>query len=197
MMTKTKAIAMVLVMAMVLTGCASKQGAGKSHSGRHGTEQTAVAPSWHTCLIQNAEASLYIGEDTYRTRCSMQTVRDSLIILSVTPMLGIELYRIEATPTEIVAVDKMQRRYLCVSYEDINRYVVPQVRYSDLQELASGEITAPNASVGRVEYKMGKKTIGLSIQYPVRQLDTAVNMKQTDRSRYEGWTLTQWMNGQR
>lgn len=176
---------LILTVALVMCGCRSQK--------LHKQPATPTEPAWHTCLVQNADATLYMGEDAFRSTCTMQTVRDSLVVLSITPMLGLEMFRVEATAQSILVVDKMQRRYMRVGYEQINRYVTPKVRYSDLQQMASGEILPPNAAVGRVEYLVGGKKLALSINYPVRQLDVTLNLRTIDLMRYQNVDLQTWM----
>ena len=70
------------------------------------SEGKTAEPQWHTCLMQNAQAVVTLGEETMRANCTLQTVRDSMLIISIMPMLGIEMLRIEATPTQITGIDK-------------------------------------------------------------------------------------------
>ena len=48
----------------------------------------------------------------------MQTVHDSMIVISVMPMLGMEMMRVEATPTQIIAIDKLHGRYAKATFAD-------------------------------------------------------------------------------
>lgn len=148
------------------------------------TEQQPTAPAWHTCLIQNAEGIVTIDNRTVRAQCTMQTVRDSLVVISVMPMLGIELIRIEATPEHVMGIDKMNRRYAVVTYDEINQYLMPKVTWQDLQDLAAGELPTgeQEAFVG---YTSGKHTVMLKIVYPARQTDVPLRLRKSDLSRYQ------------
>lgn len=181
-------IILCLTAVLALAACRSKQVVTPAP-----VEEPKPAITWHTCLVENAEGTVYVGKDTYRSSITMSTTLDSLIILSVTPMLGIELFRLEATPEEVVVVDKMQRRYIRCSYEDINRYVIPAVTYSDLQLMASGEVLVPEQPQGRYTYSALGKTIGLSITYPVRQLDTPIRQRRIDTTRYQLLSIEQFI----
>ncbi len=148
-------------------------------------QETQTAENqWHTCLMQNAQGVVTIGEQTVRATCTMQTVRDSIVILSIMPMLGIEMLRIEATPEQITGIDKINRQYAVATYEEVNRYLSPAVSYHDLQALATGELPTgeDEAFVG---YTAGKQTIMLRLTYPARQTDVAVRTRGADLTRYQ------------
>lgn len=147
-------------------------------------EAQTTESQWHTCLMQNAQGVVTIGEQTLRATCTMQTVRDSIVILSIMPMLGIEMLRIEATPEHITGIDKINRQYAVATYEEVNRYLQPAVSYDDLQALATGELPTgeDEAFVG---YTAGKQTIMLRLTYPARQTDVPVRTRGADLTRYQ------------
>lgn len=147
-------------------------------------EAQTTESQWHTCLMQNAQGVVTIGEQTLRATCTMQTVRDSIVILSIMPMLGIEMLRIEATPEQITGIDKINRQYAVATYEEVNRYLQPAVSYNDLQALATGELPTgkDEAFVG---YTAGKQTIMLRLTYPARQTDVPVRTRGADLTRYQ------------
>ena len=47
-------------------------------------------------------------------------IADSIIVASVQPMLGIEMYRIEALPEKARLFEKLNRRYVEMTYEEIS-----------------------------------------------------------------------------
>ena len=156
------------------------------------TQQAAVQPQptetpteeekpWHTCLMQGAKATLTMDEQTITANCTMQVVRDSMLVISVMPMLGIEVYRLEATPEELIAIDKLNHQYLKTDYARINRYVTPSLTWEDLQQIASNEVQG-GPFIG---YAIGEKTIALKITYPEKQTDVPVRMLHIDLLRYE------------
>ena len=136
---------------------------------------------WHTCLIQGAKATLTMDGKTISANCTMQVVRDSMLVISVMPMLGIEVYRLEATPEELIAIDKINHQYLRTDYAHINKYVAPSLTWEDLQQIASNEVQG-GPFIG---YAIGEKTIALKITYPEKQTDVPVRTQHIDLSRYE------------
>lgn len=164
--------------AIGFTSCHTQQAAVQKQSAETLTEEETL---WHTCLIQGAKATLTMDGKTISANCTMQVVRDSMLVISVMPMLGIEVYRLEATPDELIAIDKLNHQYLKTDYARINRYVTPSLTWEDLQQIASNEVQG-GPFIG---YAIGEKTIALKITYPEKQTDVPVRMLHIDLSRYE------------
>ena len=164
--------------AIGFTSCRTQQAAVQPQPTETPTEEEKP---WHTCLIQGAKATLTMDEQTITANCTMQVVRDSMLVISVMPMLGIEVYRLEATPEELIAIDKLNHQYLKTDYARINRYVTPSLTWEDLQQIASNEVQG-GPFIG---YAIGEKTIALKITYPEKQTDVPVRMLHIDLSRYE------------
>lgn len=164
--------------AIGFTSCHTQQAAVQTQSAETPTEEEKP---WHTCLMQGARATLTIDDEIISANCTMQVVRDSMLVISVMPMLGIEVYRIEATPYELIAINKLNHQYLRTDYQQVNRYVTPPLRWEDLQQIASNEL--PGGPF--VGYAIGEKTIALKITYPEKQTDVPVRTQHIDLSRYE------------
>ena len=164
--------------AIGFTSCHTQQAAVQKQSAETLTEEEML---WHTCLIQGAKATRTMDGKTISANCTMQVVRDSMLVISVMPMLGIEVYRLEATPDELIAIDKLNHQYLKTDYARINRYVTPSLTWEDLQQIASNEVQG-GPFIG---YAIGEKTIALKITYPEKQTDVAVRTQHIDLSRYE------------
>ena len=164
--------------AIGFTSCRTQQAAVQPQPTETPTEEEKP---WHTCLMQGAKATLTMDEQTITANCTMQVVRDSMLVISVMPMLGIEVYRLEATPEELIAIDKLNHQYLKTDYARINRSVTPSLTWEDLQQIASNEVQG-GPFIG---YAIGEKTIALKITYPEKQTDVPVRTQHIDLSRYE------------
>ena len=152
-------------------------------------KETTPQPTWHTRLIQGARAVVTLDGNTYQGTCSMWAVNDSLTILSVMPMLGIEMFRAEATPKEVVIVDKINKRYLRTTYAEINRYVTPKMSYTDLQNIATGEVVEPLKKEADIHYSALGKTVSLRITYPTPQTNVPINTTRLNITKYQSITL--------
>ena len=125
---KLRVIGYGLVVAL-LCGCASQKISKRSET------------QWHTMQAKNVRTTLWVDQKTYTVNCTYQAVRDSMIVVSVRPLLGIEVARIEATPKQVVVIDKVHAEYTPVNYKTLNLVVKPHVTYKTLQEFVSGKGT--------------------------------------------------------
>ena len=107
-----------------------------------------------------------------------------MMVLSIMPMLGIEMLRIEASPAQITGIDKINRRYAVATYDDINHYLAPAITWQDLQALATGELPT-GGKEAFVGYTAGEQTIILRLTYPERQLDVPVRTQAANLARYQ------------
>lgn len=149
------------------------------------------APAWHTCL-QSARAIVYTETNKIAANVTMQTVRDSMIIISVMPMLGIEMARLEATPLDLIAIDKMHGQYTKVTFAELNRKLTPSLNWDVLQQVATGELPTGEEKA-RLLYSFGEETIELVIEYSPRKTDVPVRMMNQNLNRYTQVDVTKWL----
>lgn len=122
----------------------------------------------------------------------MQAVRDSMLVISVMPMLGMEMIRLEATPTELTAIDKIHGRYAKASYADLNRKLTPSLNWDVLQQICSAELPTGNEKA-RLQYAFGEQRIELVIDYGKRQLDVPVRVVNQPLKKYTEVDISQWL----
>jgi hypothetical protein len=149
-------------------------------------------PAWHTCLIQNARATVTTNTDRLSANMTMQTVHDSMLVISVMPMLGMEMLRIEATPLEVIAIDKIHGRYAKATYADINRRLTPSINWDILQQICTADIPGDEQKA-RLVYTFGEDMIELVISYPARQLDVPVKVNNIRLNRYTQIDISKWL----
>ena len=174
---KYRNILIILSSALLLCACGAKKKAV------HPVEPQPVVPAWHTCLIQGAQATVITDEDKVSSSVTMQTVHDSMIVISVMPMLGMEMMRVEATPTQIIAIDKLHGRYAKATFADLNRQLTPSLNWDILQQLCTAELpTGPEKA--RLVYTFGKERLELILNYTPRKLDVPVRMTNQRLTKY-------------
>ena len=141
------------------------------------------APSWHTCLIQGAQGTVVTDDERMSASMTMQTVHDSMLVISVMPMLGMEMLRVEATPTEVVAIDKLHGRYASATYAEINRKLTPDLNWDILQQLCAAELPT-GSEKARLMYKFGDETVELIVNYTPRKIDVPVRVSHIKLDKY-------------
>jgi hypothetical protein len=122
----------------------------------------------------------------------MQTVHDSLLIISVMPLLGIEMVRFEATPVEITGFNKWDCTYATATYGELNKRLTPSLNWDVLQQTCAGELPTGDR-MAHMAYVLGDKTIELHIEYPIRQLDVPVKMKRLNVNKYKKVDISKWL----
>lgn len=178
---------MICVAALVLSSCGAKKKAAQQAA----VTEPAV-PAWHTCLIQGAQATVSTNTDRISAAITMQTVRDSMIVISVTPLFGMEMMRLEATPTEIIAIDKLHGQFAKATFADLNRKLTPSLNWDILQQISSGELPT-GAEKARLQYRFGGDTIELVINYSPRRLDVPVRVTNIPTNRYTQVDISKWL----
>ncbi len=149
-------------------------------------------PTWHTCLIQGAQATVTTENDRISAAVTMQVVRDSMLVISVMPMLGMEMLRVEATPLEVIAIDKIHGQYATATYAELNRKLTPSLNWDILQQLCSAELPTGDQKA-RLQYMFGDDTIEIVINYSPRQLDVPVRVMNIPTKRYTKVDISKWL----
>ena len=152
----------------------------------------AQEPAWHTCLIQGARATITSDGESFASSVTMQTVRDSMLVISVTPMLGMEVIRFEATPFELTGINKLDGTYATTTYAELNRTLVPTVNWDVLQQTCTAELPT-GAEKAHLLYSLGDKTIEIFINYPVRKLDVPVRVMHQRVDKYTKIDISRWL----
>lgn len=181
----TKRIYIYLVVMLVLAGCGTKKKVSPI------IPQESV-PTWHTCLIRNAAIEIQTGGYKLSGKMHMQVVRDSLIVISVIPMLGIEMMRIEATPKEVTCIDKLHGQYAVATYDLFNQHITPKLTWETLQQICAAELPTGQKKA-HLQYSFKKQTINIHIQYPERQLDMPSRIQKQPTHKYEKIDIAQWL----
>ena len=103
-----------------------------------------------------------------------------------------ELYRLEATPLEIVGIDKIHCQYAKATYADVNRKLTPELNWDVLQELCSAELPL-GSERARLIYSFGDDVVELLVEYTPRQLDVPVRIGALPLNRYTQVDISRWL----
>lgn len=188
-MKRSKQYILIALCALLLMACGTKRRAVSTDAAS--AEQST--PAWHTCLMQGVQLTVTTDEERLSATATMQVVRDSMLIISVMPMLGIEMLRVEATPTLLTVIDKIHGQYGQAEYTALNRKLVPAVNWDVLQQLCSAELpTGSEKTHMRFVYD-GRKTLDLNVVYPTRQLDVPMRMNAQKLQKYQKIDISKWL----
>jgi len=147
------------------------------------TPAPAEKRDWNTCTMRGAKAKVSMGGKTFTSTCSTQAVWDSLVVISITPVFGIEVFRIEATPHDVTVINRNDKEYYRATYAEINAVVRPFVTYADLRSLASGK-TPASAKNGVLTYTAKQGSASLEMTYTTPTLNKPLTIQRADLKRY-------------
>lgn len=102
-----------------------------------------LAPSWK-CVSGKVALNLDLGrKGNTRVSATLRLKRDEVIQLSVAPLLGIEVARLEITPDGILLLDRLNKRYVRLGFAEISRLAKTDLDYNILQCLFLNELFLP------------------------------------------------------
>lgn len=143
-MKHLKYILPCLLTAVLLSGCAAKKQVATTQSAKTNVvkkqtiQQRAIdaQPDFTSVVAQKAKFSINYQQRQISANGTISLIKDSIFIVSVQPLLGIELLRLEATPQEVVVVDKMNRRYVMMTYKELQTETGLPITFADIQAIA-------------------------------------------------------------
>ncbi len=115
---------LVVASALLLFGCKAKQKAAEvKQMSPEKTIENLVAQSaaadldFSTINISNAKINLRYGKKEFNVYTSIKIIKDSIISISLMPIRGIELFRVNIMKDKFQVIDKMNRRYAENGYD--------------------------------------------------------------------------------
>ena len=100
--------------------------------------------------------------------------------------------RLEATPTELTAIDKMHGQYAQATFAELNRKLTPTLNWDILQQVCTAELPT-GKDKARLIYAFGDETIELIIDYTPRKLDVPVRVYNLPIGKYQRIDISRWL----
>lgn len=147
------------------------------------------AVSKYQTLSQRAQVTLEWGEKQYSMSGVVRVWRDELVVMSIQPMFGIEMVRVEATQDSVWIFDKMNRRYTSLAYNELAKVANTKINYKTIQEFASDPITDDKKSKMKMEFDYGKHHMQLLCKFSNREYNTLQPPAQTKTNKYKRVSL--------
>ena len=155
---------MTVLMVALLASCSATKSIKTSHSIEGMTEKEFVehvidnAGGWHA-LTAKIALSVDLGKGTTKVNGTLRIKKGEVIQMSIAPFLGIEVARAEISPDGILVIDSMNKRYVEVSFAEVEALAKADLDFHTLQALflnelflpGKGDLTARDASSFKVE----------------------------------------------
>lgn len=137
-----------LTFLIMLAGCKTSQKVGTVASGEAKAKNdffesmTSKALQFQTLYARMNVELLAPGMEV-KSRVDMKMVKDSAFQLSVQPLMGIEMFRVEINRDSIKIIDRMNRRYFAENYSNLKGQTPIEFNYNNLQSLFVNHIFYP------------------------------------------------------
>ena len=164
----------ILVLCGLLTSCATKR--------------QAEPRRYHT-LNQKANVTLQFDHREYSMNCGIQMWRNELIVLSLQPVLGIEMFRIEATPDSMIIIDKMNRRYTTLAYDLGEKHLQPTPSFKMIQNFITPPALPKIKASSKKSFEVGNHRISIGCTFWQRDYNTLADPKRIDLKKYKRVSL--------
>lgn len=144
-----KQISYIVLLVLILTSCSTSRNTLRNTTigGLSGTEYMEKVIEWAPSrdnLTARARIELNVGSSSpMSVNANMRVRRGEIIRFSVAPILGIEVARIDITPDKIMAVDRMNKRYVELGFAEISSLLNTELDFNILQSLILNEIFIP------------------------------------------------------
>lgn len=148
---------LVLVLMALLSSCKSKQIVNPQSDlivGYTVTQVLQQQPQFKTVNISKMDVVATYGTQQLSFRATIKAVTDSLLVFSVQPLLGVEMFRMEFTPTGFLIVDKWNRKHTENSYDFLRYSLGVDFNFSILQALLFNQLFVLDGTVSPEQFSV-------------------------------------------
>lgn len=175
----TAGLGLGLLLLLILGGCKSSKQVGAVAPGVAKAKQVFLQAMEEQALhYQTLTARLgveinLLNLQVNSTRVDLKMIKDSAFQLSVQPLLGIELFRIEVSRDSIKVLDRMNKRYLAEDYETLRAQTPITFNFYNLQALFTnrlflpGEQTVSESQYDRFRFDQSGTTVLIQAKDPM------------------------------
>jgi hypothetical protein len=109
--------------------------------------------------IKKFDCKVTLDSDSYSFKGSAFIQKDSSIVISVTPLLGIEMFRVQLSKDEIVLIDRTKKQLTYSTYKYLADKFYLDADYSSLEGMFSNSMFCyPNEGNGNECFRKFKKS---------------------------------------
>ncbi len=157
-----------VMMLMLMASCSSTKMLKKSSAIEGMSEKEYLehvisnAGGWDALTGKISLAIDLEGKGATKVNGTLRIKKGEVIQLSIAPFLGIEVARAEISPEGILVIDRMNKRYVNVSFRELKSLVRADLDFHTLQALflnelflpGNGDLTVRDVSAFRVEQEL-------------------------------------------
>lgn len=137
-----------IVLLLVMNGCKStKLPTERGKTSTKELDEFVVSMQKHEVEFNTLSAKLNVNlrlpDKSISSRVEFKLAKDSILQLSVQPLLGIEVFRIELSKDSIKAMDRMNKRYVAEGYNGLKEEFKFDFNFYNLQALFINRLFLP------------------------------------------------------
>lgn len=174
----------LIILSIIVVSCATQ---------RSGTKPSKPKQR-HTVEVKKGNVDVTWDALQASVKCHTQCVVDSIVIISVQPMFGIEMFRIEATPDTMLVVDKIHRTYAKSTYKELSDLLGAMFRYNQLQKMVNGDLLNNPEKSFYKEFKYKKHALSIRITAPEILKDLPMQIRNINLSSYKPTTISKLLS---
>lgn len=100
----------------------------------------------YTTFSSKLNISISTGKKNLSSRATLRIIRDEAIQLSIQPLFGIEMFRLHVQSDSVIILDRMNKRYVKESIDDIRNIYPIGFNYYTFQSLFTNALFVPEQS---------------------------------------------------
>lgn len=139
----------IMVLVALLASCSSTKLLKKAHSieGMNEVEYVenviAHAGGWDALTAKMSLSLDLEGKGATKINGTLRVKKDEVIQMSIAPLLGIEVARVEISPDGVLVIDRMNKRYVKASFAEVEAMANAGLEFHTLQALFLNELFLP------------------------------------------------------
>jgi hypothetical protein len=95
------------------------------------------------CFQARSKIKILDGNQSINASANIRIKKDSIIWISVTPSVGIEIFRTIITPDSVYIIDRLNREYQELSIDSVNNRLNFDLSYAMLESILLGNLVIP------------------------------------------------------
>ncbi|HOU67291.1 MAG TPA: DUF4292 domain-containing protein [Paludibacteraceae bacterium] len=134
MLNKLKTIVALVILTLGLFGCKSKKDLDESERSDFSSLE------YKTFSSSKATFNIVQGQSSFKVNGSIRIRKDSMIMISVQPFLGMEVARAILTNDNLVILDRFHKKYFTSTFEEMSNMIGIEVNYHIFQSILTNEL---------------------------------------------------------
>jgi hypothetical protein len=141
----SKSVVVVLICCVsLLSGCKSKRPVAERESTPKNAleiiEQATAAQLKYTSFSAKVSADIKVKKQSNSFKATLRMRADSAIWMSISPALGIEVFRLLCTVDSVKYVDKINNRYFLGDYKMLNKLTNSELSLEVMEQILTGNL---------------------------------------------------------